>query len=88
MKIAVGLIDFLDPQPQPNTHTTNTEQVQRKRSREESRPGPSQVAIRRESLTFERRDEYRSRTAYTCYPGEFRPGRGWGAAEVAAATTE
>ncbi len=81
MKIAVGLMDFLDPQP--NTCTNNSGPAQGKRSREDQSPGPSRSVDRessrsRESLPFERREDHRSRSAYSSYPSGSRAGRGRG----------
>jgi hypothetical protein len=79
MKITVGILDFLSP-PSRN----NSGPAQRKRSREDSSPTPSRSTDRdrggrdRELTTHERREDHRSRSAYSSYPSGFRGGRGRG----------
>jgi hypothetical protein len=79
MKIAVGILDFLSPPP-----CNNSGPAQRKRSREDSSPTPSRSMVRdrgerdRERTTHERREDHRSRSAYSSYPSGFRGSRGRG----------
>jgi hypothetical protein len=82
MKIAVGILDFLSPPPRNSSGP-----AQRKRSREDSSPSTSRSMDRdrgdrggrdRERASHERREDHRSRSAYSSYPSGFRGGRGRG----------
>jgi hypothetical protein len=78
MKIAVGIMDFLNLPPR-NTDIASGP-VQRKHSREDHSRAPPRSADRdrghgRESLQFERREDQRSRSAYSSYPWRPRKGR-------------
>jgi hypothetical protein len=77
MKIAVGILDFLSPPPRNSSRP-----AQRKRSREDSSLTTSRSVDRggrdRERATHEKREDHRSRSAYSSYPSGFRGGRGRG----------
>jgi hypothetical protein len=82
MKIAVGILDFLNPPPRNTGNDSGP--AQRKRSREDSSPTQSCSMDRdrsgrdRERHPHERREDQRSRSAYNSYPSRFRGGRGRG----------
>jgi hypothetical protein len=92
MKIAVGILEFLSPPPRNSSGP-----AQRKRSREDSSPSTSRSMDRdrgdrggrdRERASHERREDHRSRSAYSSYTraASAAAGAGEEAAAIAASS--